>query len=204
VRRPVSLRHERADEADGLAELGDFFAAAAAVRRLRSARIGRIGYPFPGMGDFAVDTTHLAATLGCAWTSLAVEDYIKRSAAADAIKASELVAEYRRSYDVAADVTDADLAVTARAELALRGLVKDHRLDALTYQFLAFGTTNGPRRCRSWPRAASWLRRGLRRRRGSDRCRGDHVPQLAKSAGDFLGDVHDRLRRRKPVHEPHG
>ena len=128
-----------ADEADGLAELGDFFAAAAAVRRLRSARIGRIGYPFPGMGDFAVDTTHLAATLGCAWTNLAVEDYIKRSAAVDAIKASELVAEYRRSYDVAADVTNADLDVTARAELALRGLVKDHRLDALTYQFLAFG-----------------------------------------------------------------
>ena len=128
-----------ADEADGLAELGDFFAAAAAVRRLRSARIGRIGYPFPGMGDFAVDTTHLATTLGCAWTSLAVEDYINRSAAADAIQASELVAEYRRSYDVAADVTNADLDVTARAELALRGLVKDHRLDALTYQFLAFG-----------------------------------------------------------------
>ena len=68
----------------GLQELGDFFAAAAAVRRLRSARIGLIGYPFPGMGDFAVDTTHLATTLGCSWTNLTVEDYIKRSAAADA------------------------------------------------------------------------------------------------------------------------
>ena len=54
------------DDAAGLKELGDFFAAAAAVNRLRSARIGSLGYPFPGMGDFAVDTTHLAATLGCA------------------------------------------------------------------------------------------------------------------------------------------
>ena len=71
-----------ADDPQGLAELGDFFAAAAAVRRLHSARIGMLGYPFPGMGDFAVDTTHLTATLGCSWTHLTVEDYIQRSAAA--------------------------------------------------------------------------------------------------------------------------
>jgi len=128
-----------ANDPEGLADLGDFVAAAAAVRRLRSARIGRIGYPFPGMGDFAVDTTHLASTLGCSWTNLTVEDYLERSAGADAAAVSGLVAEYRRCYDVAAEVTDADLDVTARAELALRGLVKDHRLDALTYQFMAFG-----------------------------------------------------------------
>jgi L-arabinose isomerase len=127
------------NDAEGLAELGDFFAAAAAVRRLRSARIGMLGYPFPGMGDFAVDTTHLAATLGCSWTNLTVEDYIKRSSAAGAADVAKLVADYRRSYDVAADVTDADLDATARAELALRGMVKDHQLDALTYQFMAFG-----------------------------------------------------------------
>ena len=72
------------NDPQGLAELGDFFAAAAAVRRLRSARIGMLGYPFPGMGDFAVDTTHLAATLGCSWTNLTVEDYIQRAATADA------------------------------------------------------------------------------------------------------------------------
>jgi len=120
-------------------ELTGFFAAAAAVRRLRSARIGMLGYPFPGMGDFAVDTTQMAATLGCAWTILTVEDYIKRAAGADAKVVAELATEYRRAYDVAADLTEADLASTARVELALRGMVADHRLDALTYQFMAFG-----------------------------------------------------------------
>ena len=123
----------------GLSELGDFFAAAAAVNRLRSARIGSLGYPFPGMGDFAVDTTHMAATLGCAWTNLTVEDYINRSAAAPAAEVARLVAEYRRSYDVAPDLTETDLALTARVELALRGMIADHRLNALTYQFMAFG-----------------------------------------------------------------
>jgi L-arabinose isomerase len=128
-----------ANDPQGLEELGEFFAAAAAVRRLRSARIGMLGYPFPGMGDFAVDTTHLTATLGCSWTNLTVEDYIKRSAAACAADVAKLVAEYRHSYDVATDVTAADLVATARVELALRGMVEDPRLDALTYQFMAFG-----------------------------------------------------------------
>lgn len=123
----------------GLTALDDFATAATAVRRLRSARIGMIGYPFPGMGDFAVDTTQLVATLGCSWVQLTVDDYIERCAVAARGSVCELVAEYRECYDVAADVTDADLEATARAELALSGLVHDHRLDALTYQFLAFG-----------------------------------------------------------------
>jgi hypothetical protein len=52
---------------------------AAEENRLRSARIGSLGYLFPGMGDFDMDTTHLAATLGCTWTNLTVEDYINRT-----------------------------------------------------------------------------------------------------------------------------
>jgi L-arabinose isomerase len=119
--------------------LNDFFAAAAAVQRLREAKVGMLGYPFPGMGDFAVDATHLRATLGCSQTILTVEDYVKRSSAADAGGVAKLVAEYRASYDVAKDVTGADLESTARVELALRGMVADHGLSALTYQFLAFG-----------------------------------------------------------------
>jgi len=127
------------DAPAGLRELGDLFAAAAAVRCLRTARIGMLGYPFPGMGDFAIDTTHLMATLGCGWTHLSVEDYIARAAAADVADVARLVDEYRASYAVAADVTDGDLGATARAELAARGLVRDHQLSAWTYQFTAFG-----------------------------------------------------------------
>lgn len=127
------------NDPQGLAELADLFAAAAAVGRLRRARIGMLGYPFPGMGDFAVDTTHLVATLGCSWTNLTVEDYISRAADAAAGDVARLMDEYRTSYDVADDVTSVDLDATARAELAVRGMVADHGLSALTYQFTAFG-----------------------------------------------------------------
>ncbi len=123
----------------GLNELRDFFAAAAAVRRLRAAKVGMLGYPFPGMGDFALDTTHLAATLGCSWANLTIEDYVGRAAAAPAQAVDALVREYHETYEVDPAITEPDLAATARVELALRGMVSDHHLDALTYQFMAFG-----------------------------------------------------------------
>ncbi|HEY5911366.1 MAG TPA: hypothetical protein VJA21_12260 [Verrucomicrobiae bacterium] len=127
------------DEPRGLQQLGDFCAAAAAVQRLRQARLGLMGYPFPGMGDFALDTTHLVSSFGCSCTNLSVPGYIARSATAARAEVSDLVQEYREAYDVAPDLTEADLEHTARAELALRSMVTEHRLDAFSYQFLAFG-----------------------------------------------------------------
>jgi len=127
------------DDADRVAELGDFFAAAAAVRRLHSARLGMLGYPFPGMGDFALDTTQMAATLGCQWTALPMEEYIRRADEADKERVRDLISSYTTTYDVAQDVTAEDLEATARAEIALRGMVEERQLDGFTYQFLAFG-----------------------------------------------------------------
>lgn len=122
-----------------LAGLEDIFVSVATVNRLRHARLGLIGYPFPGMGDFAHDSTRLTATLGCQWRSLSVEDYIKRAESADAESVSRLISEYREIYDLSEDLTELDLEVTSRAELALRSLITDHRLDAFSYQFSAFG-----------------------------------------------------------------
>ena len=120
-------------------KIGDFCTAAAAVAGLRRVRVGLLGYPFPGMGDFAVNTTHMAATLGCQWTAISVEEYIHGASRAAGSDVERLMAEYRSQYAVAADVTNADLDATARAELALRAIVAQRRLDALSFQFMAFG-----------------------------------------------------------------
>jgi len=127
------------DDPDALGELTDFFMAAAATGRLSRARLGILGYPFPGMGDFALDTTHMAATLGCEWTAMPMEEYVQRAAGAPPEAVARLVAEYRATYEVDPAVADADLEATARVELALRGMVGGRRLDAFTYQFMAFG-----------------------------------------------------------------
>lgn len=127
-----------ADEG-ALDELADFFAAAAAVRRLREAKLGILGYPFPGMGDFALDTTHMVGTLGCDWAAMTMDEYVRRAQAAPEDAVEDLAAEYRETYEVAEEITDADLLATARVEVALRGMVEDRGLDGFTYQFLAFG-----------------------------------------------------------------
>jgi len=127
------------DDPDALEEIRDFAYAAGGVRRLLGLRIGLLGYPFPGMGDFAVDTTDMTAQLGCEWVHLPLEAFIQRCEDVDADAATALAQEYRDSYDAAPDVTDEDLEWSARAEIALRGMVDEHGLGAVTYQFMAFG-----------------------------------------------------------------
>ncbi|NLX98300.1 MAG: hypothetical protein GXY83_19250 [Rhodopirellula sp.] len=136
---PFEYVTSHVENPQALKPLADFFAAAAAAAGLRRLRLGLMGYPFPGMGDFAVDSTHMAATLGCQWISLPVEDYIERAADAPIERVQELTAEYRERYDVSDDVTAEDLENTARAELSLRQIVADRNLGAMTYQFMAFG-----------------------------------------------------------------
>jgi L-arabinose isomerase len=137
VRFEYVTSHQRDEGA--IERLGDYFQAAAACRRLRQARVGLLGYPFPGMGDFAVDTAHLAATLGCRVVPLALEQLILQAQNAPAERVGALASEYRREYDVAPDVREEDLQATARMELAMRAIVEAHRLDAMSYQFLALG-----------------------------------------------------------------
>ena len=141
VRSQVPFEYVTAhlNDPDALDRLADVLVPAASVSRLRRARIGLMGYPFPGMGDLGLDTTHLAATLGCQWTSLSVEDYNHRAAAAPEEDVARLIDTYRQDYQPAQDVTDEDLVTTARAELSLRAMVADNRLDAVAYQFLALG-----------------------------------------------------------------
>lgn len=127
------------NDAEPLRALENTFVAAAAVSRLRKARLGLMGYPFPGMGDLGLDTTHLAATLGCHWQTLSVEDFNRRAEHAGEGEVAQLAQEYRASYELADDLTPQDLEATARAELALRSIVAQHKLNALSYQFQALG-----------------------------------------------------------------
>jgi len=141
LRSGVKFEYTTSHSSDpaALEVIRDFLSASAAVNRLRRSRIGMLGYPFPGMGDFGLDTTHMTATLGCEWTQLPIEEYLLRAEKASARDVTALVGEYRRAYAVAPNVKKTDLDATARVELALRGMVEERKLSALTYQFTAFG-----------------------------------------------------------------
>lgn len=98
----------------GIRPLADFFHVAAAVVGLYGMGLGLLGYPFPGMGDFAVDTTDLVATFGCRAAQLPFGDYIRRAEEAAQSEVDALVNCYRDSFDVADDVNTEYLQAAAR------------------------------------------------------------------------------------------
>ena len=124
---------------EGMTPLADFFHAASAIGGLRGMGLGLLGYPFPGMGDFAMDTTDLVATFGCRTTQLPFGDYIRRAEEATQGEIDALVDDYRNSFDVADDVSVEDLQVAARGECSLRGMLAERDLAAISYQLLSFG-----------------------------------------------------------------
>jgi len=127
------------NDPDTIPALNKLLRAGFATSRLRRARLGLIGYPFPGMGDFGCDLTHMATTLGCGWEAIPLADYHKRAAEAKPTESKQLVDEYRKIYDIDKRVTGEALKAAACSEIALRSLVKNYRLDGYSYQFLAFG-----------------------------------------------------------------
>lgn len=136
---PFKIFTSHVSDPDPFAAIRDTFTAQRVVTDLQRAKFALMGYPFPAMGDFAADVSELVAKFGPEFGIVPVEEYITRAAEAPETEAKALAAEYRALYDVAADLTDHDLEVTARAELALRGIVASRGLQGLTYQFTALG-----------------------------------------------------------------
>lgn len=122
-----------------MATLGGLLRAASAVTQLRRMRLGVLGHAFAGMGDFSVDLSHLRASLGPVCETITMDEYKDALSALKTADIKRLAADYRAAYAVDAAVTNAALSSAARAELALRALIKDYNLDAFSYQFLAFG-----------------------------------------------------------------
>lgn len=103
-----------------LAEVTDWAVTASAVRRLRQARLGRLGWNFQDMGDFGLDETAFMLQLGPQVVQVPLNLLADAQASAADSAVAGLVADYRSRYAVAPDLTDADLAASARAELAVR------------------------------------------------------------------------------------
>lgn len=136
---PFEIFTSHLSDDDPFVDMRDYLIAIQTVNSIRGSKFALIGYPFPGMGDFAVDTTKLVCDFGASYGMVSVEEYIKRSANAESQEVEKIVGEYRALYDVAPDLTDLDLQMTARSEIAFRQIVQERELSGLTYQFTAFG-----------------------------------------------------------------
>jgi L-arabinose isomerase len=111
--------------------------AAATIRRLTTARVGRIGEPFEGMGDFAVPPDTLKATLGITTVECPFE---RLASFLPAETDPEVAAEMETDLE-AYDAPEMDAGLhrsTTRACLAVRRWIEADGLSAFTMNFERF------------------------------------------------------------------
>ncbi len=112
------------------------------AKKMRASRVGLVGGPFAGMGDFCVPFEELKRDIG-----ITVVPYDEREGARRIVDVSpaELEAEWRTDqalFRVEPCVTRALYDASARVCLALRKWREEQALDALTVNFLATENSN--------------------------------------------------------------
>ena len=117
---------------DGEAEVARLTRHLAVGRRLRGARLGRIGRP----SDWLVASTPEPATVTAAWgpevVDIAIAEVIEAMRTADPDELAAVRHDVVAAADRVDEPTAADLDAAARVAAALRQVVRRHRLDACT------------------------------------------------------------------------
>lgn len=134
--RVFGMESGHCEDVSAIGRLAEWLRAARTLRFARSLRVGILGHAFEGMGDFAVDETTMAARWGPTVVRLSIPRLAELAAQATPDDIAASIARDRSTFDVAPEVSADVHAASARLEWALRRLVEENRLDALTFNFL--------------------------------------------------------------------
>lgn len=124
------------DHSDVLGQVTRAARAAMVAHALRRARVGLVGEPFAGMGDFCVPFEALREDLGI---ETVFYDFARGAARAAAVTQADIDREYEadcRRFDVDPALTRAVYDRSARAGLVIRRWAEEERLTAYTINFL--------------------------------------------------------------------
>lgn len=122
-----------------LAEVGEWAVAAATVRKLRQAEIGRIGWAFQDMGDFGLDETEFLMKIGPHVRQVPLDLLADGQQAAPAGEVAAIVADYRAKYAVAPELGEEELEASARAEWSVRRAVEKLGLSGFSAHYEVLG-----------------------------------------------------------------
>jgi L-arabinose isomerase len=120
-----------------LAELEGWCHAARTVAFMRQMRIGLLGYPMQGMGDFGLDETAFLAQAGVEVHHLPMRDIAAQAKAAPRSEVADLMAEDRSTFRFQGDITDREHEASSRLEWALRQTLSEGGLHGFAAHFLA-------------------------------------------------------------------
>jgi L-arabinose isomerase len=136
------------EDQDHLKELEIWVKACAAVSLGRKMKVGMLGRPLDGMGDFLVNPTCLQSRWGPSVHRLSLADLGAQVEAAQPDLVDQAMAFDRANFEFSSDITDEDHRRSARLTVALRQLVRLNGLHAFTQHFGLYGEDS---RCQTCP-----------------------------------------------------
>ena len=122
------------------AELDGWIEAARVAHTMANNRLGLLGHYYNGMLDIYTDLTAQLACFGGHMEILEVEELaaIRRGIPQSAVDAK--LTEFRKTFDIQLDVSEAELLRAARTAAALDALVETHRLGSMAYYYMGTGS----------------------------------------------------------------
>ena len=110
----------------------DFDRAAKCIKKLKNTRIGMIGYASMGMYTGLGDHIKIKKLLGTEVVQLDQYTLINKAQSISKERIEEYKPIMKSEWNISSDVTDCDVDKTIAFYLALRDLVKEHKLDGVT------------------------------------------------------------------------
>lgn len=124
------------DHSDVLQKVANAAKAAQVAHEMQTARIGLVGEPFAGMGDFSIPFEDMKRDLGM---EVVPYDWDKGAARAAAITEAEMEAEYaadKERFEFALELTKEIYEGAAKTSLIIRKWVQDEKLNGFSINFL--------------------------------------------------------------------
>jgi L-arabinose isomerase len=122
-----------------LAEVRSWCDAARVVSFMPHMRIGLLGYPMEGMGDFSIDETAFLSQLGVEVRRIAMKALAERAKAAPEKAIAQQMAEDRERFQFQEGITEEEHEASSRLEWALRKILNERGMHGFASHFLAVG-----------------------------------------------------------------
>jgi L-arabinose isomerase len=120
-----------------LSEVKAWCDAARVASFMRQVRIGLIGYPMEGMGDFGLDETAFLSQLGVEVRRIATRSLAQRAGAAPQDEIAQQMAEDRASFQFQGGITTQEHEASSRLEWALRDVLNERGMHGFAAHFMA-------------------------------------------------------------------
>lgn len=130
------------EKSDVLDRVASWAKAARIATKMKTAKVGIIGSPFKGMGDFAVPFETLADQIGIQVVTAEPQTLAAMVPEANDPSVAEEIAANRSLFEPG-DVAEDKLVETARACVAANRWMEEEKLDAFTMNFLEVGKSSG-------------------------------------------------------------